>query len=97
MIDRRWEARLLEKDGNARATALVFHRDGEPVGDFRKASATACQAAGVTQVLRSDYSDAAFPYWRAPQGSTSGNRTFIVEGTWGAQIVDSTRSCGTSG
>jgi ureidoacrylate peracid hydrolase len=42
----------------------------------------------VTQVLRSDYSDAAFPYWRATKGSTSGDRTFIVEGTWGAQIVD---------
>jgi nicotinamidase-related amidase len=42
----------------------------------------------VTQVLRSDYSDAAFPYWRATKGSTTGTRTFIVEGTWGAQIID---------
>jgi nicotinamidase-related amidase len=42
----------------------------------------------VTQVLRADYADAAFPYWRATKGSSSGNRTFIVEGTWGAQIVD---------
>lgn len=37
LIDRRWEARLFEKDGNVRVAALVFHRDGEPVGDFRKA------------------------------------------------------------
>jgi len=42
----------------------------------------------VAHVLKSDYSDAAFPYWRATKGSTSGNRTFIVEGSWGAQIVD---------
>jgi integrase len=47
LIDRRWEARLFEKDGNVRIAALVFHRDGEPLGDFRKAWATACQAAGV--------------------------------------------------
>jgi ureidoacrylate peracid hydrolase len=42
----------------------------------------------VAHVLKSDYSDVAFPYWRATKGSTSGNRTFIVEGSWGAQIVD---------
>jgi nicotinamidase-related amidase len=41
----------------------------------------------VAHVLKPDYSDAQFPYWRLglPAG---GNRTFIVEGTWGAQIVD---------
>ena len=39
----------------------------------------------ITHVLKPDYSDAAFPYWRTAPG---GNRTFIVEGTWGAQIVD---------
>jgi integrase len=54
LIDRRWEARLLEKDGNVRVAALVFHRDGEPVGDFRKAWATACQAAGVPDKLFHD-------------------------------------------
>lgn len=42
----------------------------------------------VTQVLRADYSDAAMPYWRAGRGVRSGNRTFLVEGSWGAQIVD---------
>jgi nicotinamidase-related amidase len=55
--------------------ADAFRRAGRPV-------------VYVTQVLRPDYSDAAFPYWRATKGSTSGNRTFIVEGSWGAQIVD---------
>ena len=46
LIDRRWQARLCEKDGNVRVAALVFHRDGEPVGDFRKAWGTACQTTG---------------------------------------------------
>jgi integrase len=49
-----WQARLLEKHGNIRASALVFHRDGEPLGDFRKAWATACQAAGVPDKLFHD-------------------------------------------
>jgi putative ABC transport system substrate-binding protein len=54
LIDRRFEARLFEKDTNVRVAALVFHRDGEPVGDFRKAWATACQAAGVPDKLFHD-------------------------------------------
>jgi len=37
----------------------------------------------VTQVLKPDYADAAFPYWRRRRPSN-----FIVEGTWGAQIID---------
>ncbi len=39
----------------------------------------------IAHVVKSDYSDGAFPYWRT---NRSGNRTFIVEETWGAQIVD---------
>jgi nicotinamidase-related amidase len=42
----------------------------------------------VAHVLKPDYSDAQFPYWRATRGSLSGNRTFITEGSWGAQIID---------
>ncbi|MGA3127783.1 MAG: cysteine hydrolase [Candidatus Korobacteraceae bacterium] len=42
----------------------------------------------VTHVLKSDYSDAQFPYWRVSRGSLAGNRTFIAEGTWGAQVID---------
>lgn len=42
----------------------------------------------IAHVLKPDYSDAAFPYWRATKGSTRGNRTFIVEGTWGAEIIE---------
>jgi nicotinamidase-related amidase len=41
----------------------------------------------IAHMLKPDYSDAQFPYWRVGL-SPGGNRTFIVEGTWGAQIVD---------
>ncbi len=54
LIDRRWQARLFETAGNVRVAALVFHRDGEPVGDFRKAWATACDTAGVPDKLFHD-------------------------------------------
>jgi len=48
LIERRWQARLLTDDeGTTRMVPLVFHRDGEPVGDFRKGWATACEAAGL--------------------------------------------------
>ena len=42
----------------------------------------------VAHAVKADYSDAAFPYWRIGRGPSSGNRTFVVESTWGAQIVD---------
>jgi len=54
LIHRRCEARLFETDTNVRVAALVFHRDGAPVGDFRKAWATACQTAGVPDKLFHD-------------------------------------------
>jgi nicotinamidase-related amidase len=44
----------------------------------------------VAHVLKPDYSDAQFPYWRLPP-PPSDNSTFVVEGTWGAQIVDDLR------
>jgi ureidoacrylate peracid hydrolase len=40
----------------------------------------------LAHVVKPDYSDAQFPYWRLTR--PAGNRTFIVEGSWGAQIVD---------
>jgi integrase len=33
---------------------LVFHRDGEPIGDFRKAWSAACKAAGLHPILVHD-------------------------------------------
>ena len=45
----------------------------------------------LAHVLKPDYSDAAFPYWRIGIEPASGNRTHCVEGTWGAQIIDKLR------
>ncbi len=61
LIDRSWQARLLEKDGNVRVVALVFHGEGEPVGDFRRAWANTCQAAGVPDKLFHDLRRTAAP------------------------------------
>jgi ureidoacrylate peracid hydrolase len=60
---------------------------------FAKTLVAAFRAAArpvvyVAHMLKPDYSDAQFPYWRGARGLTRGNRTFIVEGTWGAQVVD---------
>src|SRR5712692_9090002 len=54
LIDRRWQTRLLEKDGDVRVSRLVFPGAGEPGGNFRKAWAIACQAAGVPDKLFHD-------------------------------------------
>src|SRR5215813_13719030 len=54
--------------------------------------ADAFRAAGrpvvyIAHMVKPDYSDAQFPYWRI--GLHPGaSRPFIVEGTWGAQIID---------
>jgi nicotinamidase-related amidase len=55
--------------------------------------AAAFRAAGrpviyVAHVLKADYSDAAFPYWRLGIGPADSNRTHCVENTWGAEIID---------
>jgi ureidoacrylate peracid hydrolase len=60
---------------NVARLADAFRKAGRPV-------------VYIAHVLKPDYSDAAFPYWRATKGSTTGNRTFIVENTWGARIID---------
>jgi integrase len=53
IIERRAEARVIAgKDGEPdRMAELVFHRDGKPVGDFRKAWAAACIDAGLYRVV----------------------------------------------
>src|SRR5438477_1691403 len=58
-----------------------------------KKLAVAFRAAGrpviyLAHVLKPDYSDATFPYWRLGMEPGGGNRTHCVESTWGAQIVD---------
>jgi integrase len=48
IIERRRSAAVLQAEGEpARFAEFVFHRQGEPVGDFRKAWATACEKASV--------------------------------------------------
>lgn len=47
IIKRRLSARRLE-------CLFIFHRDGKPMGDFRKAWETACQKAGVLGLLFHD-------------------------------------------
>jgi ureidoacrylate peracid hydrolase len=60
---------------NAKRLAGAFRAAGRPV-------------VYLAHVLKPDYSDAAFPYWRIGIEPARGNRTHCVEGTWGAQIID---------
>jgi integrase len=51
LIERRKAARHVEKDGTVMLSTFIFHLDGEPVGDFRKAWATACVEARLGQFI----------------------------------------------
>ena len=42
----------------------------------------------LKHVVRPDYVDACFPYWRTSPDMDPIETQFIVEGTWGAEIVD---------
>jgi nicotinamidase-related amidase len=53
------------------------------IDGFRRAGQSVIHIATVHKL---DYSDAQWPHWRS--GWSGGNRSFLVEGTWGAQIVD---------
>ena len=53
LIDRRWEARLFEKDDHVRFAGAGIPSRGRCLwGDFRKAWATACEAAGMPRTPR---------------------------------------------
>lgn len=55
IIERRRAAAVIQgKDKEPRFAEYVFHRDGEPIGDFRKAWATACKQANVSHRLFHD-------------------------------------------
>jgi integrase len=55
LIGRRERARLVERKGGDPLVAdLVFHRDGEPIVDFRKAWAAACVKAGLYQTVKQE-------------------------------------------
>jgi integrase len=52
IVERRWQARQVKSaDGTVRVAELVFHRNGRPIADFRKAWAMACIAAGLCRVV----------------------------------------------
>ncbi len=55
-MERRWQAHLITRDGGVHVTDLVFHRNREPVGDFRKAWTTASVETGLYHVVVLDTS-----------------------------------------
>ena len=50
LIERRKKARQVRTSDTVMLASLVFHHDGEPIVDFRKAWATACCRASLGQV-----------------------------------------------
>lgn len=55
IIARRWAPRgYRTADGETAVSPSSFHRDRQPIGDFRKAWASACKAAGVAGRLFHD-------------------------------------------
>ncbi len=54
LMERRWQARLINGKHGVRVTDWVFHRDGQPIGEFRKAWATACVKAGLYHVEKDE-------------------------------------------
>jgi integrase len=54
IIERRNAARQVKENGTARMVEYIFHRDGQPVSEFRKSWKTACKKAGVSGRLFHD-------------------------------------------
>jgi integrase len=56
IIQRRWNERATtRKNGSTTMPRYVFHRDGHPIGEFKKSWANACTAAGVGRKLFHDF------------------------------------------
>lgn len=54
IIERRKAVRQVEENGTARMVEFIFHRDGQPVGEFRKSWKAACKKAGISGRLFHD-------------------------------------------
>jgi integrase len=54
LIERMWARREYQTASGSALSPLVFHRNGKPVGDWRKAWAAACQKAGRPDALFHD-------------------------------------------
>ena len=76
IVERRWAARsVTRRDGTTALCEYVFHREGRPIGDFRKSWATACTAAGMSGLIFHDLRrSAAMNMERAGVSSTVGMR-----------------------
>jgi len=59
LLEKRWQARLVSGPSGPRVCERVFHRDGEPVRDFRSAWWKAVQAIGKPGLLFHDLRRAA--------------------------------------
>jgi integrase len=59
LLEKRWQARLVSRPSGPRVCERVFHRDGEPVRDFRNAWRKAVQAIGKPGLLFHDLRRAA--------------------------------------
>ncbi len=51
LLERRQTSRRIEKKGVVTISEYVFHNSGKPVGEFRKAWATACCMAGAGSLV----------------------------------------------
>jgi hypothetical protein len=49
IIERRWRARVYQTPNGPGISNYVFHRAGQPIGDIRKAWATACKKIGLVK------------------------------------------------
>jgi integrase len=51
VMERRKAAKTFQTNGMAMISALIFHRAGEPICEFRKSWATACRLAGIRRLF----------------------------------------------
>jgi integrase-like protein len=88
IIERRWQARTITRDGTVHLSPLVFHRGVTkssriiPVGDFDKVFKTACETIGIPYgrlgrlhlpLLQTDRRQEHGPFWYVRDGGHGGH------------------------